>query len=82
MEYLMQLGGLRELTEFDYYNYAIGEKAMDFLNIYKNEEPININGHIFKHNREDNLNPIKFYCKLVLGESGNIYIYRKIIVEK
>ncbi|GHT23711.1 hypothetical protein AGMMS4957_15640 [Bacteroidia bacterium] len=86
------LGGLYELSTKSeeerlnvYCDYAIGRKSINFENWNKDAEPFDIgNGAVSNANcnKRENLKPTKFYCKLILGESGNLYIYRKIAVEQ
>ena len=72
------IGGLANYHESDYYEFATGKKSIEFRNTYANEKPIEYNGQIFEFNRKKNLNPTNFYCKIILGESGNVYVYRNL----
>jgi len=65
------------------YLYSIGKKCFEFKNIHKKSKPFDIGNGVmsdFNCNKQNDLKPTKFFCKLVLGESGNVYIFRKVEV--
>jgi len=65
----MLLGAVVNFSENDYFNFSIGKKYAEF------------GGKLWKEsNRKPDLVPTKFFCKITVGESGNVYVYR--VIEK
>jgi tRNA A37 methylthiotransferase MiaB len=81
--YAKFLGSLLQVTDTDYINYALGQQSIDYKDPYNGNKPLpmEINGRLIPMRHDETITPRKFYCQLILGESGHLYIFRKIIVE-
>lgn len=81
MEYLVLIGGsIMSVSPENLIKYALGETPIRFIDMYKGQVTADLgNGQVIPLNRIENLKPTDFYCRLVLGESGSLYVYRDII---
>lgn len=77
-------GHLIQITTNDYINYATEKQSIDYKNLNNGEkpEPIKIKNRIFSYHYDESVKSTRFYCKLVIGKSGYLYIYRRLVVEK